>query len=237
MKALGSVTLLLTLALPLSTANADRVNLTVVDNPSAVSTAPLDFWVNVTEIHNAANNRDLFRFAFRNDSAAASSITHINFESGLFSAFKPGGKVSQKGTAGVKFAISSKPAASIAVGNTLGWGGAGLNLMAKWNGGKKANGLNAPGETLFVKVEKAAGFALGDLLSLINSTGRIAVYAQGLGDGASKVTALSGVPQLPGGNDQPRVTPAPLPAAVWAGMAMLGGLGVFRRFGKRTELA
>lgn len=210
-----------------SAANAARIDLTPFG--SSASPTGVDVWVDVVD---AGSN---FKFIFHNDSTAG-SVTGVYFEIDYrdWSVFQQGNR-SANGSTGVAFrAGTSTSLDGDWQGNAFSYGSYSTN-----------SGINDSSEFLTVTVKKANnGLGVDDLLPLLSSTGtRIGAYLDNPGSDLGlasptdeplarielfSVSNIEFNPEPEGpGNQNP--TAAPLPAAIWPGVALLGGVLLRRR--------
>lgn len=205
----------------------------ISQSPTSLNTqAESQFRVSVSDI---VGNPSQVVFRFTNVGSIASSITDIYFDDGtpasLMSIF------SVPATPGVDFAVGAKP------GDLPGGDQAGVDfdvtdklLAADSNSPTMSNGIN-PGEYLnvFVTLLNNATFETLKVSLAGSNPMRVGIHVQGFADGssASYVTVKPG-----GGTTQPPPdgTAVPLPATVWAGLALMGGLGV-KRLSRRKAAA
>ena len=210
-----------------SSANAARVDLT--DRDTGVSPVGVDVWVDVID------SGSTFDFIFHNDSAVG-SVTSVYFEIGYrdWSVFAKGGSNrSAIGSAGVDFGIG-------ATTTLTSW-----NNAFSYGAANTSDGIDSSTELLTVSVKKADNsLGIDDILPLLASNGtRIAAYVD-LGQGGldvatgsqSQLGQIEPLPTTPGeadpgnnGSGTQNPVAAPLPAAIWPGVALLGGALLRRR--------
>lgn len=190
-------------------AEAARVDLTVFENASAVSTAGLDLWVDVLDVGGSQVD-----FVFHNDSTISAIVTQIYFES-TFSGLLTNGAL-QGATAGVAFVVGADPG-SPPGGTNISWAGE-LASFGRANAGGVSNGVNNPPpiETLTIRFDYDGATTLADVLDVLgDASGRIAQHVQSVGTSSASIsTVTSGI--------------VPLPTAAWSAMVLIAAIGLVR---------
>ena len=164
-------------------------------------------------------------FTFFNDGPIASSITDIYFDDGTPGALFRIATLNEM--SGVDFEVGANP------GNLPGANQADPDfevssalLAADSEPKVQPNGIN-PGETLGVLVNLLNGATFQTIKQSLAGGDplRVGIHVQGFGDGSS-ASYVSRPPTITPPPPPPQAVP--LPATVWAGLALMGGIGATR---------
>lgn len=197
-------------------ASADRVDFYVFENSTSGDVSGLDLWVDVLDV--VAGKVDL---VFHND-GIASAVEQINPEdtpwaqanlaNGAIVDESPPKSVGPPVT-GVDFEPKSG-ASNLPGGTNISWLGELENTSFDAQSPPPKLGLN-PGETLTLRYDLlVAGASASDVVSALQGDGwRIGQHVISVGPQEFSVST---------------VTTVPLPAAAWAGLLLMGGIGANR---------
>ena len=205
----------------------------VSEKPTGLNDAATpQFRVSVSDV---LGNTSQALFAFFNNGPIASSITDIYFDDGTPGALFQIARLNEM--PGVDFEVGAKP------GNLPGAKHADPDfevssalLSADSEPKSQPNGIN-PGETLGVLVDLLNGASFQTIKASLAGRDplRVGIHVQGFGDGSS-ASYVSLPPTITPPPPPPTPPAVPLPATVWAGLALMGGIGAkrLRRSGVRA---
>lgn len=188
--------------------------------------ATQQFRVSVSDV---AGSTSQALFTFFNLGSIASSITDVYFDDGTPGALFAIAQIYDTPTSGVDFEIGAKPGnlpganqadPDFVVSNAL--------LAADSEPKTQPNGVN-PGETLGVLVNLINGATFQTIKNSLAGSNplRVGIHVQGFGDGSS-ASYVSKPPTFTPPPPPPPPPAVPLPATVWAGLALMGGIGAKR---------